>query len=364
MAETTDETPGKDGKKRRWTRAPGAPPGTLSIHPSASPPRFRVITYGPEELEDDTPETLDELFDLAEEGVVTWVDVVGLGDADKLLRIGQHFELHPLALEDAVHGQHAAKTETFPDYVFVIARIAEPAEGVDTSQVSFFVTDGLVVSFRESPTDPFEPVRERIHRGGQRLRNRNADYLAYALLDALIDAYLPILEHYGDQLEELEDRIFERPDDSQLGEIHRRRREIVALRKAFWPHREAVQVLLRETPHTFTAETQVFLRDCYDHVLRIIDLLETYRDQTSSLMEVYLSSLGQRTNEVMKVLTIIATIFIPLSFLAGLYGMNFDTASPWNLPELGWRFGYPALLGVMAMVAGGFVWYFRSKDWL
>lgn len=349
-------------RRRSLVKKPGTAPGTLTLSPQAIKPELYLIVYdavsGCKEYHPADLKELEKLVDLKR---INWIDVRGLGDAELICRLGERYGLHPLALEDAVGGHHAAKTEVYEDYVFMIAR--EPGANLDTSQVSLFVKKGLVITFQETPADPFEPVRERLRRNGSRLRTNGADYLAYALVDALIDAYFPLLERYGDLLEELEDHILECPDNSQLAELHQRRRELISLRKAAWPHRDAIQALLREPPPPFTAATQVFLRDCYDHTLRIIDLLETYREQTSSLMEVYLSSVGQRTNEVMKVLTVIATLFMPLSFIVGLYGMNFDTSSPWNMPELGWRYGYPMVLGVMAAVVVGFLWFFRRRGW-
>lgn len=351
-------------RRRRVHKPPGTSPGTLAIHPQAARPELRLIVYdGVSGYAEHHPSDLREIAALVDPRCINWLDVRGLGDVELIRGLGECYGLHPLALEDAVSCHHSAKTETYDDHVFFIARMPEPGPGIDTSQISLFVKQGLVITFQETPADPFEPVRERLRRGGPRLRTNGADYLAYALIDAVIDAYLPVLESYGDLLQELEDRILECPEDTQLAELHQRRRELIALRKAAWPHRDAIQALVHEPPPPFTAATQVFLRDCYDHTLRIIDLLETYREQSSSLMEVYLSSIGQRTNEVMKVLTVIATLFMPLSFLAGLYGMNFDRASPWNMPELGWHYGYPLLLAAMLAVVAGFFWFFRRRGW-
>ena len=206
---------------------------------------------------------------------------------------------------------------------------------------------------------------DRIRKSNGRIRERGADYLAYSLLDAVVDHYFPLLEGFGERLEALEDAVVANPSRSLIGDVHRTRRDLLNLRRALWPQREALNQLVRDASPLITDETRLYLRDCYDHTIQLLDLLESFREVAAGMMDVYLSSASFRMNEIMKVLTIIATIFIPLTFIAGVYGMNFDPdVSPLNMPELRWKYGYPASLAIMAAVAGGLLFYFRKKDWL
>jgi magnesium transporter len=235
-----------------------------------------------------------------------------------------------------------------------------------TEQFSLFLGKGFVLTFQEGrPGDCFDPVREQIRKGVGRLREAGPDHLAYALLDAVIDAYFPVLEAYGESLEDLEEDLLWDPRRQSVIQIHAIKRDLLTLRRAIWPLRDVIGLLLREEPAFILPETHPYLRDCYDHIVQIIDLVETYRELTSSMMDVYLSSVSNRMNEIMKVLTVISTIFIPLSFIAGVYGMNFNPqASPLNMPELNWAWGYPLCLGLMGCVAGALVVYFWRRGWL
>jgi magnesium transporter len=234
-----------------------------------------------------------------------------------------------------------------------------------TEQISMFLGERVLLTFQERPGDCFDPVRTRLRAARGQIRNRQIDYLAYTLLDAVIDGYFPVLEGLGERLEDLEDRVIAAPADLEVARIHEIRRELLTIRRAVWPQREMVNALTRESSHYVTDQTRPYLRDCYDHTIQLMDIIETYREIATGLVDVYLSSVSTRLNEVMKVLTIIATIFIPLSFITGLYGMNFDTAaSPWNMPELAWYWGYPMALGLMAVVAAGLLYYFYRKGWL
>lgn len=354
--------------RRHFHRArpttPGSAPGVLRVDPAAPQPVIHVITYGPEHFEEHGATELDRLPELHGRHDVTWIDVAGLGDGDVLHRLGELFDIHPLALEDVVNVSQRAKTEPYGDTAFLVLHMPLAAGGKLTEQVSLVVRQGLVVTFQERVGDCFEPVRERLRTSRARLRSGGADYLAYALVDAVIDAYFPVLESIGERLEVLEESLFAAPSERDLEEIHHLRRELIALRKALAPHREALASLLRESIAPFRESTLLFVRDVYDHALRVLELLETYRELCASLMDLYMSGISQRTNEVMKVLTMIATIFIPLSFLVGLYGMNFDTSQPGNMPELDEPYAYVVMLGVMATVAGGLLVYFRRKGWL
>ena len=236
---------------------------------------------------------------------------------------------------------------------------------VETEQVAFFLGKEYVVTFQEHAIDCFEPVRDRIRRAKGRIRKAGPDYLCYALIDTIVDAYFPALERHGDQLEELEDKIVTRPEAEHVGQLHDLKRDLLMLRRAIWPHREMINELIRDEKSFIAADTRIFLRDCYDHTIQLMDIVETYREIASGLLDVYISSVSTKLNEIMKVLTIIATVFIPLSFIASLYGMNFDrAASRWNMPELGWPFGYPLVLLLMLATAGGLMGYFWRKGWL
>jgi magnesium transporter len=291
--------------------------------------------------------------------------VVGVGDAETVRRIGEIFALHRLALEDCINVHQRPKVEEYEDHRFIVSRMAMIREGPDTEQISLFLGRNFVITFQEQPGDCFGPVRERLRAARGRIRAAGADYLAYALLDAIVDSYFPVLESYGERIEDLEDDVLLRPDNRTVAQIFELKRDLLALRRAAWPQREAINTLIREPSPLIDDETRIFLRDCYDHAVHVLDIVETHREQAASLTDVYLSSMSNRLNEVMKVLTIIATIFIPLSFIASVYGMNFDTErSPWNMPELEWYFGYPFALGLMALTAAGLLLFFRRKGWI
>ena len=349
---------------RRHT-LPGSVPGSLQAHPSAEPTRLRFMHYGAERplMEREDP-SLDDLRAARAAGGVLWLDVVGLADVDSLGALGDLFDLHRLALEDVVNLGQRPKAEVYGEQLFVVLRMPRGALPLDTEQVSLFLGDGFVITFQERPGDAFEPVRKRIREGRPRLVEGAADYLAYALLDALVDGYFPLLEDYGEFLEDIEEEILVRPEHTVVPRLHHLKRDLLNLRRYVWPLRELLSSLYRDETPQITEATQLYLRDCHDHAIQVLDLVESYRDMSSGLMDLYLSSVSNRMNEVMKVLTIIATVFIPLGFIAGLYGMNFDTRSPWNMPELAWPFGYPFALGVMALVVLLMLIYFRRKGWL
>lgn len=342
---------------------PGAMPGTLLIDAEAPPPRLTVLAYGPDSYTEEEVSDLGRLDELCREWPVVWLNVDSLSDEPLLRAIGEHLDLHRLVLEDVVNLGQRSKAEFYDDVLFIVLRIPDVERG-DTEQVSLLVRDGLVVTLREHSGDCFEAVRDRIRHSKGKIRVRIADYLAYALLDAAVDHYFPVLDEAGLALDSLEDRVFEEPTPETLEQIHSLKRSLVSLRKAIWPYRELLNTLMRDAGSIFADETQPYLRDCYDHVVRLIDLVEAQREVTSDLQNMYLSTVSNRMNEVMKVLTIIATIFIPLSFIAGVYGMNFDpAASRWNMPELGWALGYPAALMLMGLVAGGLLVFIGRKGW-
>ena len=345
---------------------PGALPGTLVVDPDSAMPAITVFGYGPTgyvEKHVDGPQDIPQYI---EAWPLVWINVDGLGDRDVLQQLGTMFELHRLALEDVVSVHQRPKVDQYDDQLFFVARMVFRNEDVVTEQFSMFLSENCLLTFQERETgDCFEPVRDRIRKGYGRVRNNGSDFLAYCLIDALVDAYFPIIESYGDHLEELEDQVLESASGVMVGEIHQARRDLLVLRRAIWPMREAINAVLRDRDSNFTQETRVYLRDCYDHTIQILDLVEAYRELVSDLMDVYLSSLSTKLNEVMRVLTVIATIFIPLTFVTSLYGMNFNTtSSPWNMPELNWFFGYPMVLLIMVAIAIGQLYFFWRRGWL
>jgi len=354
------------GRKRRPPpQAVGAVPGTFTVDPEAPPPQVRVLAYGPETIREEEVQDLQSLEGLLGESPVTWVNVDGLGDAAKITRIGEIFHLHPLALEDVMNVRQRPKVELYGQQVFIIVRMAALGEQLETEQVSLFLGSNFVLTFQERRGDCLEPVRDRIRKGLGRIRKAGPDYLAYALVDAVVDAFFPLLEQYGERLELLEEQVIARPDNQTIAQVHGVKRDLLVLRRATWPLREATNALLREEMELITEQTRPYLRDCYDHVIQIIDMVETYREMASGLLDAYQSSVSNRMNEVMKVLTIIATIFIPLGFLAGIWGMNFDgELSPYNMPLLKWRWGYPFALSVMLTIAMVMLVFFGRKGWL
>ncbi|HEY9700684.1 MAG TPA: magnesium/cobalt transporter CorA [Trichocoleus sp.] len=347
---------------------PGSMPGTLSIEADASPPTIFLIDYNEEQavrLKIEAPEDCAPYLDTHS---VSWVDVQGLGSENILRRLGHVFSLHPLVLEDVVNVPQRPKVEEYDDQILLIARMVclkDDNRGFVAEQVSFILGKHYLLTVQEEPDyDSFGPVRERIRGSKGTIRRQGADFLAYALLDALIDGFFPVLEAYGETLEELEDEIVRNPTRQSLEKIHRMKRELLALRRAIWPQRDAISVLIRDGNELISSEVRVYLRDCYDHAVQVLDMVETYREVASSLMDVYVSSVGNRMNEVMKLLTIISTIFIPLTFIAGVYGMNFNTqSSPWNMPELDWYWGYPVCLLAMGGIAAALVFYFYRRGW-
>jgi magnesium transporter len=349
----------------RRATAPGAVPGTLTPHSDALASQLDVISYGPDDLQEPETADLDAVEALPGKNPVLWINVTGLGSADLIAGLGVRFGLHTLSLEDVINAHQRPKAEEFKDHAFIVARMPHLDGSAGTEQISLFLGHDFLITFQERPGDCFDAVRERIRQARGRLRKAGPDYLCYALIDSIIDAYFPALERYGEVLEALEDQVVSRPEAAHVHLLHEQKRELLLLRRAIWPHREMVNSLIRGEHPLFTEPTRVYLRDCYDHTIQLMDIVETYREIASGLVDVYISSTSAKLNEIMKVLTIIATIFIPLGFIASLYGMNFDPRiSPWNMPELRWYLGYPFALALMAIAAGGLLWYFRRKGWI
>lgn len=343
----------------------GLSPGTL-IHVGEArdaPVEIRLshVSAGGE-LEERMVTDLADLEPYPRRDGVTWIDVTGIHDVDLVAAIGKGFGLHSLLLEDVVHARQRPKTEEYDGHLYVILKMLlwnEEASRVDVEQVSIVLGTNWVLTFQETPVDTFDLVRRRLREPTKRIRKSGADYLAYALMDSIVDNYFTVLETIGDRIEELEDAVVGRPDQDALNEVFRLKRTLVFVRRAIWPLRDAVGTLVRGELALLRKSTAPFLRDLYDHVLRSVDLTETYRDMVAGMLDIYMSSVSNRMNDTMRVLTVIATIFIPLTFIAGVYGMNFD-----NMPELHVDWGYYAVWGVMAAVAIGLLLFFRRKDWL
>jgi magnesium transporter len=347
----------------RKKHKPGTAPGTLAAPDGAPAPQMQVIAYNSSSLTEKKIAAPEEIIPLLQEADVVWVNVGGLGSSALLEEFGRILNLHMLALEDVLNTNQRPKTEDYGDHLFIVTRMAAMRQGVlDVEQLSMFIGRKFVLTFQETPGDCFDPVRHRI-RSGQRLRLLHSDYLGYALIDAVIDGYYPVLEHYGEKLYALEDEVIDRPRQELIARIHDAKRDLRILRHALWPMREMLNGFSADTD-VVHEETRPYLRDAHDHIIQVLDMLESYREMASGLLDIYLSSNANRMNEIMKVLTIIATIFMPLSFIASIYGMNFDTASPLNMPELSWRYGYLFALGLMGTVAAGLMFYFKKRGWL
>ena len=347
---------------------PGAPPGTLDLEPDAPPPEIVLIDYC------DTAATRANLAHPQEASAylntesVSWVDMLGLGNKETWRHLGKVFNLHLMAQEDVVNVPQRPKVVDYEDHLLIIAWmvILKPnSDNFHKEQVSLILGKHYLLTVQEEPDyDCFNPVRERIRKGQGNIRKHGADFLAYTLLDSIIDGFFPVLEVYGERIEELEDEVVENPTRRTLEKIYTIRRELLTLRRAIWPQRDAINVLIRDSNDLISPEVRIYLRDCYDHTVQVMDMVETYRELSSGLMDVYLSSVGNKMNEIMKLLTVISSIFIPLTFVAGVYGMNFNTEkSPWNMPELNWYFGYPLCWALMVAIASALVYFFWRRGW-
>jgi len=348
---------------------PGSLPGTLNIEADAQPPVIVLIDYNETRATHQIVSAPEECIPYLDSESVSWVDVQGLGSEDILQRLGQVFNLHPLVLEDIVNVPQRPKVEDdYENYLVIISRMVIPKQGGGfySEQVSFILGKHYLLTVQEEPEhDCFEQVRLRIRYNKGSIRKLGADYLAYTLLDSIIDGFFPVLEAYGEQIEDLEDEVISKPTRQTLSKIYRVRRELLNLRRAIWPQRDAIAMLIRDDNDSLISDrVQVYLRDCYDHAVQILDMVETYRELTSGLMDVYLSAVSNKMNEIMKLLTVVSSIFIPLTFIAGVYGMNFNTEkSPWNMPELNWYWGYPLCLAAMALTAAGLIYFFWRRGW-
>jgi magnesium transporter len=349
-------------RKRR--KQAGLPPGTLIYagEKKTEKVRMTLIDYDEKRFQETEIEAIEQCLPYKDEPTVTWINIDGLHDIELVEKLGTHLGIHPLVLEDIVTVGQRPKLEDFEDYLFIIVKMIthdDASGGLNAEQVSLIVGSNFIISFQEHEGDVFEPVRQRIRNKKGRIVKGGADYLAYALVDIIVDNYFTVLEKIGDRMESMDDQIVSNPVPETLQEIRELKREMIFLRKSVWPLREVISGMERLESKLIQKATGIYLRDVYDHTIQVIDTIEALRDMVSGHLDIYMSSISNRMNEVMKVLTIIATIFIPLTFIAGIYGMNFEF-----MPELKVQWAYPAVWGVMAAVTIGMVAYFRKKRWL
>lgn len=339
----------------------GARPGTLVIEKNAAPPKIHVMHFNCNELQEEDIDDLEHLRIAHDSDTVTWVDIQGFGDENVIRQIADIFKLHPLAIEDIVNVPQRPKTEPYEDQILMIVRMVKldgPGE-IDIEQVSIVLGINYVLTFQERYGDVLDPVRKRIRNKNGRIRHEGPDYTAYAIFDTIIDAYYPVLERIGDYLENLESIVIENPTPGLLRYLNRIKNRLINLRRAIWPQREAANSLVRDEHALIGDDVRVFLRDTYDHCVQSAEVVEMYREMVTGLMNMYLSSVANRQNEIMKVLTITAAIFVPLTFMAGIYGMNFE-----HMPELHLSWAYPLIWSTMILVASGMVFFFYRKGWI
>ena len=350
---------GKDRSKKA-----GMPPGTL-IHvgkQKADKVHINLMHYKESLLEEKEFEKIESCFPYLNLDGVVWISIRGLHQVAVIRELGSYLGLHPLLQEDLLNTAQRPKAETREDCVFIIMKSLSLNQGdgeLQEEQVSIILGKNFVISLEEEPEDLFEPIRERIRSSTGKIRKSGADYLAYSLLDILVDQYFVVLEALGEQLQDMDDELVFTQDKKAIQDIHRKKKQMLLLRRSTWPLREIISCLEKEETGLVRPETVIYLRDVYEHTVEVVESIEIYRETLTGMLDIYLTSVNNRMNEVMKVLTIIATIFIPLTFIAGVYGMNFR-----YMPELDWRWGYPLVLTTMAIVSAGMLFYFRKKKWL
>jgi len=350
---------------KKMHKQAGLPPGTL-VHigeKKVEKVRISVIDYDEGHFQERIVDTVEECFPFRDKPTVTWINVDGVHDLDVVEKLGGCFGIHPIVLEDVVNTMQRPKMLDFGDYIFIALKMLyfddSKKKGVKVEQVSLIFGPNFVISFQEDVGDVFDPVRDRIRKGKGKMRRSSADYLAYSLIDSIVDGYFIVFEWLGERIEEVQERLVVTPTVENLQTIHYLKSEMIELRKAVWPLREVIANLERTDSPLIKKDTIIFLRNVYGHTIEIIETIESFRDLISGMIDIYLSSLSMKLNEVMKYLTIIATIFIPLTFMVGIYGMNFK-----YMPEIGWRFGYPMVMSVVLVVGVSMLIYFRRKKWL
>ena len=347
----------------RKSKKTGLPPGTPVYvgDEEPLPSHINEISYDESEYQEKTVENVSEIIADLRSPDITWVNVNGLRASD-IIEIGESMGFHPLIQEDIVNTLQRPKVEEYADHIFFVLKMVsydEKTEEFDIEQVSFILGERYLVSFQEQRGDCFDIIRQRIRENKGIIRKMGADYLAYSLIDMVVDGYFTVLEKIGDRIEEIEDDLVVNPQIETLHDIYNMKRRMIAIRKSVWPLREVISRLDRLGSKQFKENTSPYIRDVYDHTIQVIDAIETYRDLLSGMLDIYLSSISNKMNQIMQVLTIIGTVFIPLTFLAGIYGMNFQ-----YMPELGWRFAYPTLWGIMIIITGIMILFFRRRKWL
>ena len=350
--------------KSRISRKAGLPPGSVVYvgDRKAGPIRITVLEYGEEGFEEREVKTLEECLPRPGKHSVTWIDITGVHDTELIAKLGSLFSLHPLLLEDIAHTNQRPKVEDYGSQLYVVLRILTAhgrEEEIENEQVSLILTPGVVISLQEQEGDDFLPLRERIRNSKGRMRKRGADFLLYAMMDLVVDNYFKVLEQIGDHIEDLQEQVIAGSGQEDLHHIQRLKREVIFFRKSVWPLRDVVSALQRNDTGIMENEMRPYLRDLHDHVIQVMDAVETFRDMLSAILDIHLSAMSNKMNQVMKILTIIATIFIPITFLAGVYGMNFH-----YMPELQWRWGYLSFW-LLVVASGVFmVIWFKKKNWL
>ncbi|WP_135605550.1 magnesium/cobalt transporter CorA [Methanococcoides sp. NM1] len=346
------------------SRKAGVAPGTL-IHigkKQLTEPKITVIDYNADNFQELVAENIEEVYPFKDSENVSWINIHGVHQVDLIEKIGIHFGIHSLVLEDIVHTDQRPKVEFFDSYIYIVLKMLQydkDKEELIAEQVSIILGSNFVISYQEVIEDTFDPVRDRLRSSKGRIRKQGPDYLAYALLDSIVDNYFVMLEKIGENIDALDDELLDKPTPKTLEDIHHLKKELIFLRKFIWPLREVVSSLQREESFFIKESTSIFLKDVYDHIIQVMDTIESYRDILSTMLDLYLSTASNKMNEIMKVLTIIATIFIPLTFIAGIYGMNFE-----YMPELKWHLGYPVIWALMITVALVMLAYFRKLKWI
>lgn len=348
----------------KMTKTAGLPPGTPVFvgTQKAEQVRIRVIDYDTEHLIVEEIQNVEDCFAYKEQPSVTWINVDGIHDEAIIEKLGKYFGLHALMIEDILNTQQRLKVDIFDEYILLVLKMIlydRQARVSYIEQVSIVLGENFVITFQEREGDVFETIRNRLQNSRGRIRRTDADYLAYALVDAIVDSYFAIVDRLGEQIALVEEEVITEPNEDVLHTIHILRRELIFFRKSVWPLRNMIHQLVRQETSLIKDSTVIYLQDLYDHTLQVIETIETFRDMMTGILDVYMSSMSNKMNEVMQFLTIIGTIFIPLTFLAGIYGMNFQ-----YMPELTWKWGYFGVLLVMAAIGGGLLLYFRKKKWL
>ena len=342
----------------------GLPPGTL-LHSGAmryEKIKISMLCYSEQDWTEQQFDNVDDLLSHECSADVNWIHISGIHMVDVIEKIGNKFKVHPLVMEDIITTDQRPKVEDNKDYVYIVLKMIHyfsEKKSIEFEQISMVVGSNYILSFQENDNDTFQPIRDRIKKVNGKIRTKGVDYLAYAVIDCIVDHYYIALEYLGEKIESLEDELMLDPGPNVLKEIHTLKTEMLFVRKAIWPLREIINALARGDSPLFLHDTLIYLRDVYDHVIQIIDTIEMYRDMVTGMFDIYISSVSYKLNEVMKILTIIATIFIPLTFVVGLYGMNFK-----YMPELEWEWGYPAVLIFMAIISIGMIRYFKNKKWI